>query len=109
MVHVIFMRYSTPEGHKDFVKKVQHELSYDYSGKIRHGKHQPLISEIKFYDVRIKKELVPELMNDLRIMDKGGNPAGPWYSGHYQGFISKLIRVGRWFLRLKNPPWRICR
>ena len=66
MSHVIFTVYASPQTHKKLVKKVE-KMEYEYQGKFK-GKTRPTISEVKMYDVRIKKELVPEFMRDMNMM-----------------------------------------
>ena len=102
MSHIVFLRYATPKGHKEFEDVVNKRISYHCKGKLRTGDHKPLLSEVKVYDIRVKKQLVPVLMRDLGIKDyKKGRNKG-WYSGHFQLVISRLLQVGRRLLGMKT-------
>jgi len=70
-MHLILAVETAKEYHKDFFESLNKKL-YAYEGKNRKGFNRPHVSEIKFYDIRIKKECAPLLLRDLKAI----NPAG---------------------------------
>lgn len=102
MGHIVFLKYATPEHHKKFIQQVNKELAYEYHGKLRHGVHKPFLSEVKMYDIRVKKELIPQVMRDLEISDVSQRSSGPWYSSHFRSVVGKILKIGRKVLGMKT-------
>ena len=44
---------------------------YPYTGKVRCGYNRPYVAETKDYDIRIKKECLPMLLQDLHNLGEG--------------------------------------
>lgn len=63
---MMFAVYASPQTHKELVEKIE-KMEYEYNSTFK-GTSRPTISEIKMYDVRIKKELVPLFMRDMNMM-----------------------------------------
>ncbi len=63
-MHLEIALLASPEKHKRFVKELNN-WEYYYEGT-RKGTYRPFISELKFYDVRIKKEVAAEFVRDLQ-------------------------------------------
>lgn len=71
MAHVLLMIDAPPPQH-EALKKAINSRKYAFN-QGRAGYNQPHISEIKFYNIRIKKELAPYFLRDVRahnILDK---------------------------------------
>lgn len=77
---MMFAVYASPQTHKELVEKIE-KMEYEYNSTFK-GTSRPTISEIKMYDVRIKKELVPLFMRDLNMMfaENKVPPAGKEHS-----------------------------
>ena len=92
-MHILLATEGTPEKQKEFQVWVK-SLSYDAEGKLRKGYNKPQLSEVKFYDIRIKKECAPEFLRDL-------------YPLQTHDFLGKLphmvIGVMRKLLHMKAP------
>jgi hypothetical protein len=113
MAHIIFVAYASPKKHAMIQQAVNEQLAYDRQGKLRRGKDRPVLSEVRLYDIRVKRQFIPEVMRDLNInglaYDKNAKYAratkkGGWFSGYWIGHFGFLVRIGRRILRLKNPP-----
>ena len=61
-------------------------LQYNFEGKTRRGYNKPYITEVKLYDVRIKKECAPEFIRDLEPITEHG------FMGSWVNRILKLVR-----------------
>jgi hypothetical protein len=119
MAHVIFAVDTDKLQHEKLVRAIN-ERKYQFSGT-REGYTRPIVSEIRFYDVRMKKEIVPFFMQDLgagnlfpadkiKFMDAIRNPKEDsgkptaFFSGRIQGMAKYFIqRIGK-FLRFKPLP-----
>lgn len=66
MAHIIFAHYGHPSSHKKLKSEINN-WRYERTGLLRKGATAPIISEIKFYDVRIPKENVPDFCRDLNL------------------------------------------
>lgn len=64
MAHLTILGYCPPDVHEEFITEVNH-WRYKAEGKYRKGTISPFVSELKFYDVRIPEELIPEFLRDL--------------------------------------------
>lgn len=104
MAHLLVLIDATPKKHQMIQELVNNKLKYPCV-KGRKGEHQPTMSEVKLYNIRVWKEFLPQLMKDLRVdplTEKQKNPAGPWFSGHYRN--TKIItgaKLARKMLGLK--------
>ena len=63
MAHALVLVEATPMQH-DKLKDAMNRRRYEFN-KIRKGYNIPHISEIKLYDIRAKKEVIPSLLRDL--------------------------------------------
>lgn len=102
MVHLMFVMDAHPDKHARFKEYVDREVVYEYEGEARKGHHRPLLTEIKLYSVRVKKEFVKEIMTDLQIGDIVGRPkkgGRGWTSGDFIRFFDWPVRL---FRRLFN-------
>jgi len=63
-MHVFVVAEGPSVQHKQFVEWIK-SRKYLIEGKYRKGYHTPHVSEIKFYDIRIKEKAVDEFMKDL--------------------------------------------
>lgn len=68
-MHLLIMSHGTPSQHENFKRKID-LLKYPYEGKYRKGYNIPHLSEIKLWDVRIKKEVAPQFLKDLGALDE---------------------------------------
>lgn len=66
MAHVIFAAYGHKSAHESIVKDINN-WRYKLETEKRVGFSAPIVSEIKFYDVRIPKENVAEFMRDMQF------------------------------------------
>jgi len=65
MAHLDFLMYAPPDVHNEFMKQVN-KWKYECEGKFRTGKVAPFVSEIRFYDVRLPKQIMGEFLRDVR-------------------------------------------
>ncbi len=92
-MHIVFASYA----HKGTHEKIVSELNnwrYDFKGKERIAKAAPIVSEIKFYDVRIPKECAPEFMRDMGFRFNGT----PIKLGKQQKTV--VLRAGYFFIKM---------
>jgi len=98
-MHVVFALYGTPKHLSQIEEWVNHDLEYDWEGPFRRGKHRPTLSRLPLglYEVRIKKELAPQFIADLRLV----HPSDPlsWRFVDVNK-VQLLIRAALWFFRL---------
>ena len=64
-MHVLLLTDAKPETTERFKKWVG-QLDYPFEGKIRKGTNTPYLSEVKLFDIRIKKECAPAFLRDLQ-------------------------------------------
>lgn len=86
MAHLLVLIDATPKKHQMIQDLVNNKLKYPCT-KGRTGEHQPTLSEVKLYNIRVWKEFIPQLMRDLRVdplIEKKKNANGPWFSSHYR-------------------------
>lgn len=94
-MHLEIVYAASPKRHQLFLESVKNR-KYVVQGKKRKGVHSPFISEVKVYDVRIKKECVPQFLADYGIMAQVvAKPKGKWYSGSYY----RVITMATWIFR----------
>lgn len=75
-MHITFMSYATPEQHER-IKEYVNQMKIPFKGNKRQGYYIPSISEIKLYDVRLKKECVPQFLKNMEMQDFGIKPVKP--------------------------------
>ena len=63
-MHVHLVCYGSSQKHEKFIKDVS-KWEYPIEGNFRKGTCSPVISEVKFYDVRIMKEAGPQFLTDM--------------------------------------------
>jgi hypothetical protein len=102
-MHIRLATITTPERHQAFVKEIN-ERKYPVEGQLRRGFASPHIAEIKFWDIRAKKEIVPQTLMDCQSLDlaneKHLGAAGdsnvahhiPWYVRKPVVWMTKLFR-----------------
>lgn len=67
MAHVVFATYASQGTHAEFAERVG-AMEFDLEGPLRKGKVRPVLSEWRFYDVRLPKACVQEFINRTHIM-----------------------------------------
>lgn len=67
-MHIELICYGSPIKHKKFIEDVNN-WEYPLEGNIRKGVYRPFVSEVKFYDIRIKEELAPLFLRDVHAVD----------------------------------------
>ena len=117
MAHITFASYATPEQH-DRIKKQINNMKLRFKGNKRQGYYIPALSELRLYDVRLKKECVPEFLKNMemhnldkkspkitkemkkKLNDKGKNNTDT----HIPKFIKPILRVFRKILGYDKIP-----
>jgi len=125
MAHIIFLRYSTSfVSHKDVIvggsqlvdraiNKRKYPLNYE-----RKGYCKPLVGTWEKKDIRIKKELVPEVVRDLGgvILNPSPNKVTLWKiyraknkrDGKHRSVGRKILFIQwifKWWVRTGTCPW----
>ena len=99
---------ASPKLHEKLIKRVN-KMKYPFEGKVRKGYNRPYINEWRLYDVRIKKELLPQFLKDFNTINpseyqliKGGN-----IEGHVKMRVFKLlIKIARKFIGLHDVKYK---
>ena len=100
-MHLELLVYGTPRTHDNFIRTVQN-MEYWIEGERFQGPHRPALSELRYYDIRVLKEVGPLVLRDLKaqmLIEKGsGNSA-------FHGFnkYAFMVRVARLILGFKTP------
>jgi hypothetical protein len=95
MGNVIFGMLASPRTHRD-IKKVINKWKYKLEGRYFKGEQAPFISEIKFYDIRIPKEIEKEVIRDLNLYGSGTGVCDSW-------MLRSVMFIYRMFIRLFTP------
>ena len=106
MTHVIIAVDCPPLQHKRLVDAMNRR-KYHFAGK-RKGYNIPAISEIKFYNIRVKKEIAPLLLSDLMARNIFSNweitnfvdavNRNSIVSKYKKFMLKKAFTLFRWFL-----------
>ena len=103
MAHALLAVYASPKKHLLLMNHVNNRLEYDYEGQGGRGKHRPFLSELKLYDIRVKEELLPQVLADsgATTFEQRGKVSGG--SGSIvKRFLCRVIRFFRWFSPLRG-------
>lgn len=97
MAHVEITGYGTPKQHERIMNWLS-SRKYPLEGKRRRGYNKPYISEFRQYDIRIRKECIEYLLEDIRhfggnmmVRSKGNNEHHYGYAGRIVRFLMKII------------------
>lgn len=100
-MHLLILSHGTPAQHERFRQKVD-TLKYPYEGPLRKGYNIPHLSEFKLWDVRIKKEVAPQFLKDMGVLDET-LLTHPNHKKHLNVRVySFLVKVLRKIFRLKK-------
>lgn len=102
-MHIRLATMTTPERHEAFVKELS-ERKYPVEGQLRKGFASCHIAEIKFWDIRAKKEIVPQAIMDCQALDLGsekhlGAAGDPNVTHHIPWLVRKVIVLSTKLLR----------
>ena len=67
-MHLLIVSDTAKEYHHDIFEALNNKL-YPFEGKIRQGYNRPHLSEIKLYNIRVKKEVAPLLLRDMAVIN----------------------------------------
>ena len=92
MSHLILAVESTSKGHQSFVKwvKDKHEYSYKNEETGEEKKNRPIPREIRFYNLVVKRNVIPELIDDLSWWNKLDMLSGRSFQ-RFLGLIRKFL------------------
>lgn len=97
MAHIQIAVYATPDGHKDFQQQVC-EQRYKTKGTLRQGTYGPTISEVKYYDIRLRKEDVPAFLRQFDVITEHHHKMN--VRDRFKKFhINKVMKLWGWILR----------
>ena len=103
--------YASPKKHELMIDYVQHTIKYRGEGLVRKGWDRPFISimPLGLYDVRIKKEHIPQFMKDLAIQPlttryKTYFRRGDFYSTRMIFWLAIAIQFFRFIVPGLNQP-----
>lgn len=102
-MHLVFAMAAPIEQHKEFQKNANKKL-YRFEGEERIGYNRPHVSEIKFYDIRVKEEVAPLFLRDIDAICPGQNDHHTQSIWHKSlnpkfWFWDKMVRFGLWLAR----------
>jgi hypothetical protein len=100
MAHVIFAFYGHQGAHEKLVSEINN-WRYDVISN-RVGQTAPLISEIKFYDVRIPEGVVPDFLRDMKMNFVGEPVVSKQPQRIPKKIVSALLTIMRKLCGFKN-------
>lgn len=101
MSHIIFATYAHKGTHEKLVSEINN-WRYEFKGEQRIGTAAPLISEIKFYDVRLPEQCVPEFMRDMSFRMNGEKHIINQPQVKFLRFINFCMKTVRRIIGLKT-------
>ena len=104
MAHLILAIDATPENHIRLLKEIN-ERKYPME-QGRKGYTIPQMSEIKFYNIRLKKEGIPPFMRDLSAYNLSNCSSSSNLMGAFTDKkASKTLKLKGWFI---SKVMRLC-
>lgn len=109
MAHTYITIVADPTQQKNIVKALNHR-KYKMEGHPREGYCIPHISEVKTYEIRAKKEVIPQILADLKVgemisertvkslMDNGGSRTGVKI-GFKIKILKRFVQMFWWVLK----------
>lgn len=82
-MHARLITINTPKNHQIFLEELT-KRQYPVEGQLRKGYARAHIAEIKAWDLRAKKEIIPQILTDLGTIDLGNQESmggGDGYAG----------------------------
>jgi hypothetical protein len=92
MAHLLLAIDTSPQCHKDIPEWLNRKFSYTYTNE-KTGEtksSRPMVREVRLYEVVIKRNVIPQLLDDLSLWQKIKLGSGVSFSKFYS-LIKKFI------------------
>lgn len=103
MAHAVFAMYATQGTHQEFAERVG-AMEFEIEGPLRKGKVRPVLSEWRFYDVRLPKAAMQEFVNRAGIHELNSQYVNKEQDGQGLWVIRLIMKLVRRFTPLKGLP-----